>query len=104
MYDTMLKQLCGSEQRYRVLRTLFETPGRAYHLRGLATAAGVDASNVSKLLPKLIAAGLVEREAGEPNTRYRARRDNPLLPALKALFSQASTLVAELREVAKTLD
>ncbi len=104
MYETMLKELCGSEQRYRVLRTLFENPGRAYHLRGLATAAGVDASNVSKLLPKLIAAGLVEREAGEPNTRYRARWDNPLLQALKVLFSQASTLIAELREVAKTLD
>lgn len=104
MYDTMLKELCGSEQRYRVLRTLFERPGRAYHLRGLATAAGVDASNISKLLPKLIAAGLVEREAGEPNTRYRARQDNLLLQALKALFSQASTLVAELREVAQTLE
>ena len=104
MYDTMLKQLCGSEQRYRVLRTLFESPGRAYHLRGLATAAGVDASNISKLLPKLIAAGLVEREASEPYTRYRARQDNLLLQAIKALFSQASTLVTELREVAQTLD
>ncbi len=104
MYDTMLKQLCGSEQRYRVLRTLFESPGRAYHLRGLATAAGVDASNISKLLPKLIAAGLVEREAGEPYTRYRARQDNLLLQTIKALFSQASTLVTELREVAQTLD
>ena len=50
----MLKEICGSEQRYRVLRTLFETPGRAYHLRGLATAAGVDASNVSKLLKRLV--------------------------------------------------
>ena len=104
MYDMMLKEVCGSEQRYRVLRALFENTGRAYHLRGLATAAGVDASNISKLLPKLVAAGLVEREAGEPKARYRARQDNLLLHALKALFSQASTLVAELREVAQAFE
>ncbi len=104
MYETMLRQLCGSEQRYRVLRALFENPGKSYHLRGLATAAGVDASNVAKLLPKLTAAGLVQREAGEPSARYRARRDNPLFKALTSLFSQASNLVAELRDVAQSLD
>jgi predicted nucleotidyltransferase len=104
LYDKMLKELCGSEQRYRIFRTLFGNPGRSYHLRGLATAAGVDASNVSKLLPKLVAVGLVERESGEPTARYRARRDNPLLQALTALFSQASSLVADLRAVAQKLD
>jgi DNA-binding transcriptional ArsR family regulator len=104
MYDQMLKELCGSEQRYRIFRTLFGNPGRAYHVRGLATAAGVDASNVSKLLPKLVAAGLVDRERGEPNAQYRARRDNPLLQPLTALFSQASNLVSDLRAIAQTLD
>lgn len=104
VYDRMLKELCGSEQRSRVLRTLFGSPGRAYHLRGLAAAAGVDASNASKLLPKLVEAGLVERESGEPNPRYRARRDNPLLQPLTALFCQATTLVADLRAVAEKLD
>lgn len=104
LYDKMLKELCGSEQRYRVFRTLFANPGRAYHLRGLATAAGVDASNVSKLLPKLVAAGLVEKESGEPNAQYRARRDNPLLQPLTTLFLQASNLVGDLRAVAQTLE
>ena len=104
MYDKMLKELCGSEQRYRIFKTLFGNPGRAYHLRGLAAAAGIDPSNVSKLLPKLIEAGLVEREQGEPTVRYRARRDNQLLQALTALFSQSSDLVGDLREVAEKLD
>lgn len=103
MYDKMLKELCGSEQRYRIFKTLFGNPGRAYHLRGLAAAAGVDPSNVSKLLPKLVEAGLVERERGEPTARYRARSDNPLLHALTALFSQASDLVADLRVVAEKI-
>ena len=52
MYDKMLKAVCGSEQRYRIFKTLFGSPERAYHLRGLAAAGGVDPSNVSKLLPK----------------------------------------------------
>ena len=97
------REICGSEQRYRVLKTLFGNPGRAWHLRGLASAAGVDPSNVSKLLPKLMDAGLVERVRGEPSARYRARGDNPLLGALSALFSQASDLVADLRAVADRL-
>jgi hypothetical protein len=104
MYDRMLRELCDSEQRYRVFRTLFGNPGRAYHLRGLAAGAEVDASNVSKLLPKLVEAGLVERERGEPNARYRARRDNPLLQAPAALFSQAGNLVGDLRAVAEKID
>ena len=105
MYDKMLKELCGGEQRYRIFKTLFGNPGRAYHLRGLAAAAGVDASNVSKLLPKLVESGLVESERGEqPTARYRARRDNPLLQALTALFSQASNLVVDLRAVAEKIE
>jgi hypothetical protein len=100
VYDKTLKELCGSEQRYRIFKTLFGNPGRAYHLRGLAAAAGVDPSNVSKLLPKLVEAGLVQREQGEPTARYRARRDNPVLQALAALFSHASDLIADLRAVA----
>jgi DNA-binding transcriptional ArsR family regulator len=103
VYDKMLKELCGSEQRYRIFKTLFGNPGRAYHLRGLAAAAGVDPSNVSKLLPRLVDAGLVERERAEPTVRYRARSGNPLLHALTALFSQASDLVGDLRAVAENI-
>lgn len=81
-----LKALCGSESRFRVLRALYEHPERGYHFRGLAAAAEIDPSQVHKLLPRLIAAGLCEKVAANPYPLYRACRENPLFDRLEYLF------------------
>ncbi len=100
----MLRELFGGELRYRLLRALFEQPGRELHLRGLAAAAGVDSGNAHRMLRKMTDAGLCEQIAGVPYPKYRARRDNPFYPELTRLFSRGRDLINEIREVANRID
>ena len=79
-------ELCGSDSRYRVFRALYETPGRQFHLRGLAAAAEVDPSQVHKLLARLVKAGLCEKVAARPHALYRASTTHPLSGRLESLF------------------
>ncbi len=72
--DCALKELFGGELRYRILRALFEEPGRALHLRGLAPAAAVDAGNAHRMLKKLVEPGVVEQLVELPYPKYRARQ------------------------------
>ncbi len=98
-YETILREVCGSDARFRVLRALYEQPGRELHLRRLASTAQVDPGNASKLLARLARAGLCERIAGDPYPKYRARRDNPLHEQLSALFVRASDSIAAFENV-----
>lgn len=99
-FESTLRELLGGQLRYRVLRTLFEQPDRAFHLRGLASAAHVDAGNTHRVLKRLIDAGLCEAVADAPYTKYRARKDNPLYNELVQLFSRGSELMSDIRRVA----
>lgn len=103
-FESTLKELFGGELRYRVLHALFEEPGRALHLRGLAAAAGVDSGNAHRMVKKLVELGIVERVADLPYPKYRARQDNPLYPELARLFSRGRELVEAIREVAQKLE
>lgn len=99
-YTSILRELCGSEARFRVLSALYEHPNRAMHLRRLASAAGVDPGNASKLMGRLTRAGLTERVEGELYPKFRARRENPLYNELVALFRRAGDLIDDLVAVA----
>ena len=94
--EIILREVCGSAARFRILRALYEQPNRELQLRRLASTAQVDPGNASKLLARLARAGLCERVAGDPYPKYRARRDNPLHAQLSALFVRASDLSADL--------
>ena len=85
--DTPIRALCGSEARYRMIKALYEAPGKAFHLRGLAAAAGVDPSQVAKLLPRLIEARLCEVVSDAPFNKYRAVQGHPLTDALTKVFA-----------------
>lgn len=97
--ETILREVCGSNARFRILRALYEQPNRELHLRRLASTAQVDPGNASKLLARLARAGLCERVAGDPYPKYRARRDNPLHAQLSALFVRASDSIAVFENV-----
>jgi len=103
-FDVTLKELFGGELRCRVLRALFEEPGRQFHLRGLAVAAGVDAGNTHRMLKTLVALGVVEQVADLPYPKYRARQDNPFFPELTRLFSRGRDLLEAVRRVAQGLE
>jgi hypothetical protein len=91
--DTILRELFGSDRRYRVLRTLYEQPGRALPLRRFASTAEVDPGNTSRLLKDLVEVGLCERVEDEARPKFRAPRDNPLQKLLSALFIGAAASV-----------
>lgn len=103
-FDSTLRELFGGELRYRILRALFEEPGREFHLRGLAAAAAVDSGNAHRMLKKLVDAGLCEQVADVPYPKYRARQDSPFYPELTKLFSRGRNLINAIREVANGLE
>jgi len=97
MNEAQLTELFGSADRFRTLRALFAEPGRGFGLRELAAQAGVDSSNVSRLLKRWADAGLVTRRQADGLPRYVAGND-PSLQPLVQLMQQDSTLVRTLRE------
>lgn len=98
--DIILREVFGSDERYRILRTLYEQPGRALPLRRLASTAEVDPGNTSKLLKRLAAVGLCERIDDEARPTFRAPLDHPLRELLSAFFigATASTPAPVARE------
>jgi len=85
--DRPVRALCGSEARFRLVKALYQAPARRFHLRGLAGAAGVDPSQVAKLLPQFVQAGLCEEVPDTPFKKYCAARTHPLAQALLQVFA-----------------
>lgn len=97
MNDAQLTEIFGSADRLRTLRALFAEPWRGFGLRELATHAGVDSSNVSRMLKRWVAVGLVQRRQADGLPRYQASADPGLRPLVQWM-QQDSELVRTLRE------
>ena len=94
-----VRALCGSEARFRMLKALYEAPGTAFHLRGLAAAARVDPSQAHRLLREFVAAGLCEDIPDTPFRKYRAAAGPPLTDALAEIFRTAAPQEDDGKEV-----
>jgi hypothetical protein len=92
--EDILRTLCGSEHRFRILRVLFEHPLEPLTLTSLAKAADTDAGNTLRLLRTFVASSLIEVVETPTNRRYRPRRDLPLFHQLRALFSPDNFLLS----------
>jgi len=97
MNESQLTEVFGSADRFRALRALFAEPSRGFGLRELAAEAGVDSGNVSRMLKRWVAAGLVVRRVADGLPRYHVSPD-PTLAPLVQLMQQDSALVRTLRE------
>lgn len=82
----VLRTICGSERRLRLLRVLYRHPLEALSLSALARAAGADAGNTLRTLREFVAAGFVEAIEATKGRGYRPRRDLALFDRLHALF------------------
>lgn len=102
MNEPQLTEVFGSADRFRALRALFAEPSRGFGLRELAAEAGVDSGNVSRMLKRWVAAGLVARRVADGLPRYQASPD-PALAPLVQLMQQDSTLVRTLREALQSI-
>ena len=85
-----VRALCGGEARFRLVKALYEAPGKAFHLRGLAAAARVDPSQAHRLLREFVAAGLCEEIPDTPFRKYKAAAGHPLTHALGETFRSAA--------------
>jgi predicted nucleotidyltransferase len=93
-----LMDLLFPSARQRVLATLLLQPDEGFHLRELARLAGSHAGTLGRELDKLVASGLVQRQARGNQVVYRADRGHPLYPELAALFRKTHGVTAALRE------
>lgn len=81
-----VRALCGSEARFRLVKALYEAPGTAFHVRGLAAAARVDPGQTHRLLREFVAARLCEEIQATPFRKYRAAAGHPFTDALSETF------------------
>lgn len=93
-----LMDLLFGTTRQRVLAVLLLEPEASFHLRELARQAGTNAGTLARELDKLVATGLVQRQARGNQVAYRAERQHPLYPELSALFRKTHGVAATLRE------
>jgi hypothetical protein len=91
--------LLGGRTKARILDVLISHPGESYHLRGLASAAGTDSGNTSKLLRSLVKMGLVLAAPDSHSTRYSINDRGPL----RQLIASAGALMTDLRAAAEGL-
>lgn len=91
-FEHTLREIFGGELRYRLLRVLFEEPGRELGLGELAVAAGLDSRSTRRMPKRLINAGLCEQVVGSLCAKYRARRDNPVSRDLSRLLARGNDL------------
>jgi predicted nucleotidyltransferase len=95
--------LFGGELKAKILQTLLLNPQQAFHLRGLAAAAGIESGNALKALRGLTGAHFVKTVQDPRGVRYQAEDRSPLFEPLRELFLRSGELIADLKEVATQL-
>lgn len=96
MRNTMMAELFGGANRYKVLRKLYERPGERHHLRSLAAMTGISSGTLHTTLKRLERAGLVRRIERKPLVFYQAPADDARLDPLVELFRRESELVSDI--------
>lgn len=95
MKNAMLSELFGGEQRFSLLRALYQNPVRSYTTIELARKAGADRGNVSRWLRKWAEVGLVKRIEQGQHITYQAGTD-PLLAGLTDLVRRSDEILADI--------
>jgi len=98
-----ISELFGSPLRVRLLALLVGQPGQRYDQRQLAERSGFNLLGVQKELKRLLALGLVTREAEGRQVYYQANPQHPWFPELRNLMLKTVGLVDVLREALEPL-
>jgi len=96
MNREMFAELFGGKTRFRALHCLFENPGRDFGVRELAELAEMDPGNLTRLIKRWEAVGLVNA-INDRGIRYKAAADPSLTPLI-TMFRQSGQLVEDLKE------
>lgn len=87
----------------RILAVLAESTA-ALNLRTTARLADVSPAQASRVLPKLVALGLVERREAPPSALFALVEDHVAVRTVRALSRSRETVLAELATLAHTMD
>ena len=97
MNTNLMSELFGGADRYKALKSLYQSPNTNFGPRELASAAKIDPGNASRWLRRWAQAGLVEPVQVSKLTKYHAST-NPALAPLLHLLQQDSEIVNALTE------
>ncbi len=86
----------------RILSVLLETPAEL-SLRTIARLASVSSSQASRVLPRMVSLGLVERRDVPPSTLYQLVRDHVAARPLQCLARGRDRVLDQLRQWAASL-
>jgi predicted nucleotidyltransferase len=86
----------------RILAVLAETTGEL-NLRAIASIADVSEAQASRVLPGLVAIGLVERREAPPSALFRLVRDHIAAGPVLALARSRDRMIQQMREIAEGL-
>lgn len=89
--------------RRRVLGWLLGHPDEAFYLRQIARQAGVGLGAVQRELDLLTRAGLLRRTVQGRQVYFRANRESPIFPELRALFLKTAGVADVLRKALRPL-
>jgi len=87
----------------RILAVLAETTGEL-NLRTIARLADVSPAQASRLLPELVALGIVERREAPPSALFVLVEDNVASRAVRALSRSRDTVLEELGNLAHQME
>jgi predicted nucleotidyltransferase len=86
----------------RILAVLAETTSDL-NLRAIASIATASEAQVSRVLPGLVAVGLVERREAPPSALFRLVRDHIVAEPILALSRTRDRMIQEMRQIAEGL-
>jgi predicted nucleotidyltransferase len=86
----------------RILAVLAETTAEL-NLRAIASIADVSEAQVSRVLARLVAVGVVERREAPPSALFRLVRDHIAAGPILALSRSRDRMIHEMREIAEGL-
>jgi hypothetical protein len=83
-----LDLILGTKSNVRILRVLTSKPNTPLGVPYIAQLAGLNTSGTRRSLERLASAGIVVRIGQGRTLQYDLRENDPIVPALRALFSQ----------------
>lgn len=86
----------------RILAVLAETTAEL-NLRTIASIANVSEAQASRVLPGLVAVGVVERREAPPSALFRLVRDHIVAGPILALSRTRDRMIQQMRQIAETL-
>ncbi len=100
---TSIGDLVFGQTRGRVLALLYGGPDESFYVRQIARQIETSVGSVQRELALLTEAGLIERSVLGVHVFFRANREHPAFPELRALLAKTTGVFALLKTALEPL-